>query len=324
MSSKSFGITNKTGPLLLFCIVTLLGGALIGEILQKKSSDNEQIKRISSPISPDLIKNLNLVKVSNSLGDFEIIRKNNRWWITNQEKNYFANEIVVEKMLNSLSKIKVERLHKNNTLNRNYFSLSTPIFKIFLNDQEFQFGLVNSIDDSTYLTFPSSQNIYQIEVFDFDFPSIGLNEILYTKLFLSNPREIKTLKLVINNRDVLSIKLEGNTWFDKRGRKLNEKKVNTFLIDLFSNKSDIVVDENKEGVYKEIDKVLKKPPYELVYTTVKGKKYKYSFSYPVRSLPSLNLERRKNIVLKSNLDYYPIVIEKSFLDVFKKRASQLR
>ncbi len=347
-SFRTATLTNKTGPVLGFCFIMVLISAIIGELSHTQTNAPRDNLKLRNPIPASTLNSIESIQISNSLGEVQLkklsaehLNPNNEkqsnhqdiWWVMT-ERPLYAKFNLAEKIISSLNSIQVEKVLENDTLNRDYFSLNNPVYSVTINqDWRLSFGLVNTIDNSTYMLVENlskikgakfSDKIYQIKILNFNFQSIDLQESIYTKVFPTSPQDITELELIINRTSRMKIELKNNQWIDKRNRILNQKLVSSYLIDVFSKSIDVLIDQDKENVYEEIDNILKKSDYILKYKNTSGKEYEYRFSYPLRSLPSLNLERRKYIVTRESKNYYPILLDKKFLDYFKMRSRQLR
>lgn len=324
MSSGVANLTNKTGPLLAFCFISLLIASVIGELSQTTNKNSNQSLLTKNPISKDILENIKVISINNSLGDFTVEKKDGLWWIR-KDRPLYANPNISEKLMESLRNIKVEKVLENDALNRNYFSLNNPIFSVTLNDLlKLEFGLINSIDNSTYFTFTGSKNIYQAKVLDFDIQTLNLNDIFYRQLFRAKPNEIVYLELITNRTSRLKLNYVNNQWLDQNKRVLNEKKVNSFLIDIFTRNADVVIDQNKDEVYSKVDRYIKNAPFELRFKNKSDRSFSYKFTNPVKELTPLEIEKRKYLLMKGNDDYYPILVDKDFVNIFSKRSRNFR
>jgi len=325
------GNKNKTSAWLLAAFVLLiLFSSLLSELFQAPDIDISKIGLFDNPIKSHNLANIKSLKLKNRIGIFEL--EKNEFWSLSSPRKLKANEIVIKNLIKEIMGIKVRKLYKNDQLNLASFGLDQPQseIKITFKDQtsyNFQFGVVNPIDNSTYLSLGDSDMLYHIENLNAKASALALSELIDSKIFSSLPLKTKQIKIFMgkNKNPYLNFSKVGNEkWSGISKRALSSEKVESFLFDLYNTKALMILDQLSVDVSASLKSYLERPQYRLEITDHQGNTFKYTVSYPLKAIAELKLEKNQAVLIKSNHRNFPFVVSKQTLKFFTTREKSFR
>lgn len=312
--------------LIMFAGVILIG-SLISEIFQKPDLENLSQNLIKSPIEPGIINNIKSISINNTLGEFKVENIQSKWWLVTPRKVY-AKETLIREIIKVFSSIEVKNIFPKDQINRNSFSLDQPIYTVEIEGdnktQSLSFGLINPIDNSTYLESDLHENIFQTSTLSSDLRSLGMTDFINSNIFNFNTENILKVKLTRNKRTVFNINYKEQNWYDSKNKVLSKSKVNEFLVNLLNYKADIIIDRTTEEQNNQISKRIGEHTHIIEFGLKNNSSYRFFISRPIRSLEGMKLERRKFILIQEESTYYPLLVKRQFLNSLNTRERSLR
>ena len=330
------------GPVPLITIITfafiVIGGALYTELFQKPEFEvaNNQIFR--NPIDINFLSNARSMKIKNTLGSYRVIKKSDvttSTWNVSTPRSVPAKNELINEMIQSLSQIKVRRTYPNDDINKDHFFLRNPNVTITLGtstdptdqDMSINVGLINPIDNSTYISISNSKLIYQINTIKFPFESIEFTDLIDSRVVPVSKDEIAEVAYFKGNSSssFFKIKRHQKQWIDSRKFVLRDDRVDDFLQNILSYNAQVILDQDSESRQEVSTRFLKAPIYRLKVTTMNGNSHLYEISKIVhKSYPELKIEKRQNILVKANYADHPFVLSKQFLQLFYRTEKFMR
>ena len=151
------------------------------------------------------------------------------------------------------------------------FSLTNPLSKLTLSNQkgeQFQisFGVVNPIDNSTYVKVHQRPYIFQISGQQLTLDALDLADFIDSKVFTESVDKIVNIDIYRTGRSkkaILSLKKIRDNWVGPKNNSLSQLKVTNFLKQITSIKSQMILDEKSNSVQKIIDQYTKSPLYTI-------------------------------------------------------------
>lgn len=320
----------------LFFLIVLVISGIFSEFFQAPSTVNKEFSKYHYLYHKEEIANIEKISLHNRLGDFDLTRKsfeNPQEWRLTSPRDLPASYDVIENILNTLEAIKIRKIFTKDSINLANFSLDSPMMKLDLfrkgaEKVTISFGLVNPIDNSTYLMASDKDVIYHIDSLNSSVEKLGLSDFVDSKVFTINKKNIQYLKIFRGEN--LKAKPQLLITQDKEGFKneskelLEPEKINAYFDELLSLKSHFILDKVSEKLKTTLDKVLAKPFYTLVIKTKDDLIYTYQITSILSSLPDLKIEKRQNFIIKSSNREHPTVLDKTHFTLFGKRKSSFK
>ena len=190
----------STLGLLGFTILIIFSG-LYSELFRPRVSKKlNKSQLLVNPIRKDILHELDEIKFTNFNNTFTLKRNETTWSLVSPVKMK-ASAQNIEKILNSLRDIEVKTLFKKDKVNIQNFSLNNPLMNIELKSklnevQKIDFGLINSIDDSSYLVVNNMNAIYQTNIISSDLVKLRLSDFIDTTIFPNNTIEVQKFEII--------------------------------------------------------------------------------------------------------------------------------
>lgn len=318
--------------LLLFFTLAIGVGAGISQFFQAPINNDNEINRYQNLFQPGQILGLREVVLKNSLGTFHFERADNNTntpWSMISPRNFPANSRLLNAIIDSLDDIKIRTVHQLDAINISNYSLDAPSLEISLigNDKKkshLKFGLVNPIDNSTFVTLSGQEAIYHIDNIKKPFGSLDLTDFINTKLISYNANEIKDLRIARQEKQTLLIVQKDDHWVGKNGKKLESDKVMRYFQTLTSLKSNIILDKVDGTQLEQIKKYFEKPLYMIKMTRKNGTVTEFEISPLVRQLTGLKLEKWKNVLFRDKSNQFVYILPKETLKYFSRSERNMR
>ncbi len=312
--------------MLMFAIVLIIGG-LASEFFQAPTSQNTALSRYQLLIKPEQIDQIESIQLDNRLGEFTITKDKSNQWALTSPRNLPSNTATVNNILNNLKEIKIRQILPKDTINISNFSLDSPLMKIKIayfggKENTLNIGLVNPIDNSTYVTFSNKEAIYHVDALKSSMEGLSLSNFIEPRVFTQDLNSIDNFKIyrgkIPSTKIRLSVKNEGDGWLDQSGNTLEPKAVEDYLRDVLSLKSALILDKRTEKLDKALTRFFANPSYTAEIQNKDGEKVFYEVSYLINTLPDIKMEKRQTFIVKASNRPHPYVIEKKHLNIFSK------
>ena len=323
---KSSYISSWLIGIFVFALVVLLG---FSELFQSESTNNKSLDILSNPIRADILANIKTIRLKNRLGSYTLTQ-NEGQWILKEPRLMPANKIAIEKILNSLKNVNIHTVHQYDPINISNFSLDNPIMVIDLFselDEQFKvnIGLINPINNTSYMTVSEQKTIYQTDILLNDLQSLELADFIDSFIFSVPLQSVKQVELFQRGvtASVNKLTKKDYNWKSKKYKTISntsvDKKINSILL----VKTHMIIDRQDEKVQNFIQNYMEKPLYTIKLKS-KDKDITYKVSTLINSLPELKLEKRQYFLMSASDRKYTYVIQKDFLSKFLIRYSDLK
>ncbi len=322
--------------LLIFFTITVVLSAGISQFFQAPKNVKAELAFYQNLFKPGEILGLKKLILKNSLGTFEFERLDHNpespWEIISPRK-LPANSAVINELIKELENIKIKAVHPLDSINISNYSLDNPYLELSLINHENKssdlvFGLINPIDNSTFVTLSGQKAIYHIDNIKTTYAKLELTKLVDTRIFTLAFKDVAKIEIfkIVNNRKRPNLYLEkvDNIWLGVNKLALDEKKVETFLEQFSSIKTNIILDKVSEKQQEEIARYFKDPLYNITITTKAGRAYHYETSALVKKLPNLKLERWKNILFKAKERNVVYILRKEKTKLFNQTSKKMK
>lgn len=321
---------------LLFFAIIVVVGAGVSQFFQAPLDIDKGINRYQSLFQPGQILGLREVVLKNSLGTFHFEREDNNKdspWSMVSPRSFPANSKIINDIVSGLQFIKIRTVHQLDAINISNYSLDAPSLELTLIDNDkkmthLKFGLVNPIDNSTFVTLSDQKAIYHIDDIKKSFGNLDLTDFINTNLISLNHNEIQKIKIRRQHKEsdkvTLKVEYKQNKWQGQSGNTLQSDKIMRYFEALTSLKSGIILDEVSTKQQEQIKQYFEKPLYSITISDRQGKDFKYEVSTLVRGLDGLKLEKWQNVLFRSKSSKFVYVLQKDVLKFFNRSEKNMR
>jgi hypothetical protein len=215
-------------------------------------------------------------------------------------------------------------------INLSNFALENPTVSVDLFTEldeqlKIQIGLINPINNTTYISVTDNDSIYQIDVFKTNFQSYRLSDLIDSSVFSPNLSEV--IEFTIFNRDYkdpTNVLIRGEeNWKSNKYKTITKENVDKKIEQILNINTHMIIDKQNEELKTMLDNYLEKPLYRVILKT-NNRKIEYKISSLLQAIPELKLEKRQYFLMTASDRQFTYVISKSNMDEFYIRYSDLK
>lgn len=314
----------STWVLSFFAFVLVIAG-LASEFFQAPVSTTKELEKYRQLFNKEQLQNVRELTFTNNIGSFTL--KNEGRWILTEPRHIDANKEVISKIIATIQELKIRKIYPKDAINISNFSLDTPSLSVSFNMgddvKHLQFGLINPIDSSTYVTLDDIDAIYHVENSGQDLEKLSLSDFVDSRIFTAKANEITSIKLYRQNEKTprVQLNIEDGLWRDSKNQ-VNNETVESFISEMLAIKSSIILDRKTDDLREKVTEAINNPLYRLEFTNLDNEIIHYEISSIVNTLPDLKIEKRQNFIIKASNRQHPFLVNKSFIEVFNKNQRQ--
>jgi hypothetical protein len=319
---------NQLSTLIIgvFTFVLVLA-AFVSEFFQAPTSTSQELTKLQYLFNDKDIKNIEVLSLQTGLVDFTVKNESGHWIMTSP-REIDANDETIGQILESLRNIRIKKIYPRDEINKANFSLNNPLSKVTLTYPDtkkrvLSFGLVNPINNTTYVSLDSEDAIYHVNLLSFRFEKTELANVIDSRIFSSTAKEVARLQISSRDSKTLDIEKNKNIWYSGK-RQLQSEKVETYLNELLSIKSAVILDRKTDRLSKKLSSYLDRPYFKMTLQNNKGEEITYDVSFIVNSLPDINIERKQNFIIRASNRKHPFLVHKNYMKHFYKKASSFK
>lgn len=327
--------TLSTWMILFFAGVLFITG-FYSDFFQAPLDINPEMSRYRSLFQPSQILGVRELILKNNLGTFHFEKSStspDTPWMMISPRKLPANSSLVKTILRDLNNVQIRSVHTNDPINIANYSLDAATLEVTLissNDKSstLKFGLINPLDNSTYVSLSDQSAIYHIDNISTTLNTLDLASFVDTRIFTFDPGSVNSIKIYRgseNSRNLnFSAEKSGLNWIGQNNVVLKTEAVKEFMGNLADLRSPLILDRVSEKMAEEISKYLEKPSFEIVVTDTSKNKYTYKISGLIRGLPGVKLEKWQNFIIQPSNREFPYVLNKKVLGLFQRSERVLR
>lgn len=326
INSKAYISTWLTALFTFFLLILLA----YSEFFQNTTQDNKSIDLLANPIRADIMANIKTIRIKNRMGSFVLNQQDNQW-ILKEPRIMPANIETINKVLDTLNNVHVDTIHQYEPINLQSFSLDNPIMIIDLYSKleetlQLKVGLINPINNTSYITVSGINTIYQIELLKNNIEQMNLSEFIESSIFSPKAAEIQEFHLFSRDQkeSLNSLTRSGNEWQSKRYKSISNQSVEEKLNEILNIKTHMIVDKVDDKLQTFIANYLESPIYTIKIKTIHDKNITYNISSLIKAIPELKLDKKQFFIMTASDRQYPYIIDKDFLDNFIIRYKDLK
>lgn len=325
---KNFFQKNFSTFLVSFFFILCIFLALFAEVFQSRNSEIDLAALYATPIQWRQFNELREVKLSNKNGEFILENMNplglleGPWQLTSPQA-LKVKSAVVEKMMSALRQMQIRQLFSLDAINLNSFSLDAPTATVTLNaisgrNLELKLGLINPIDNSSYMTFSGATQIYQIDPLSISLESYDLAQMAESQILALNIEAIQSFELVKENVSVFRWQKNADKWLTQLDAEITPEKIQKYFDKWENVKSSLVIEVGTPEQKIVLDRLLAAPQYLLRVQTLGGLRT-YTISPYSESIPGVNLGVNQFYILSTDEKKSFSFVEKAQLSFLDKK-----
>ena len=319
---------NFYGNLILSVFVlVLVAGTIMSEFFRAPERVNIELEEYRSLFVGRYLETVTGITLKNKLGTFEFHKvpdETEHIWLMKQPRQFPADNEVMDDIFSSLGKIKIREIYPNDPIYHANYSLDGALVELQLQDADgkenvVKFGLVNPIDNTTYIYSSRDDAIYHVDALGYGVESLDITDFVDARVFALSPRDINSLAIyrgTKRGRPLFSMKRDENKWIGKRDRELDTQQVVDYLNRLVAVKSLFIFDKTTEELQRVLDKLMSAPTYSVEIQDVNRISYLYKVMAIDDKLPGFRWEKKRNFIVKASNRDYPYLVDKDFLGTF--------
>ena len=322
--------------ILLLFFVVVVSAAFFSEMFQNHVKTGKQMIEQSKLFSNSDLSQIEKITLKNKSGEFVFERNSNTPnspWHMSAPRDLSANSVFIEKLFESLTVIKVKKIFPDEKINSSNFSIDKPTATLTLLDPNgittvIHFGLMNSIDNSTYLKIVSRPGIYHVEAPSVSLENASLLNLIESQIFNLNIDTIESLKIFKSNKKnlqpLVDLTKKGINWFGSEGAMLSIDKIDEFFQDLSVLKSSFILDKQSDLQKKQIAALSKNPEYTLIIKDNKENSIEYTISNLTHTINELDLKNEEFFVVTTSNSSTAYVVKKESLELFNQKSENFK
>lgn len=329
---KNFFQKNLSTFLVSFFFILCVFLALFAEVFQSRNSEMDLAALYATPIQWRQYNELRQIKLNNKNGEFILENTNpaglieGPWQLTSPQV-LKVKSAVVNKIMNALKQIQIRQLFALDAINLNSFSLDAPTATINLvslagRSFDIKLGLINPIDNSSYMTFTGATQIYQIDPLVISLESYDLAQMAESQVLALNIDSIQSFELVKENISIFRWQRNADKWLDQTATELDQEKMKKYFERWENVKSSLVLEMGNPDQREVIDRLLTNPQYLLRVQTLSGLRT-YTLSLYSETISGVNLGVNQFYILSTDEKKSFSFIEKAQLNFLDNKKGPL-
>jgi hypothetical protein len=326
-TSKKYEYLSNT--IIGLFLLLLIGAALLTDIFRPPTKSRVEITGIVNLFNAEELRPITKISLKNKSGDyiFEKLEKNqiSPWHMTSP-RDVTANSIFIEKLFHSLTSIKVKSTFPNDRITSSNFSLDKPNATLTLEVKDspkpiiVYIGLLNTIDNTTYVKISERNNIFQVEVPSVSLEDATILDLIESKIFSIDLESINSFKITFNKTGSPSINIhkQNSQWVDSNAHVLSVDKVEEYFQNLSVIKSSFVLDSQSDQQKKHISSLVRNPEITLVAEDNKKNIITYKISSLISTFPDIDLKNGPYFLVSISNNRTAYIVKREFLNLFNK------
>lgn len=307
-----------------FLLLLLLSAGLVSEFFKNPHTKDDG-RPYNNPFRHAFLEGITQIHITNRLGELIISREGSEGdkWMLTHPKEIEAGSTVIQHLLDSLKNIKIRKVYQKDQIHMANFSLDNPIFTVKLTNPQLgthslKMGVINPIDESTYILLGNDSQIYQIDSFRYPIETYTFSEFIEARVVPLDILKIRKLIFSFGGGDKVSFIKNENSWFNEKQIPLNGGKVRQFLKDLTTFKGQMILDKKLQIGNKTLTNYLSSNLHLLDITDVEGKNYHYEISRAIaEGVSELKINANESVVVRASNKEHLYIVDKDFLELLK-------
>ncbi len=283
-----------------------------------------------APIFDD--KNTKEILIQNRVGVYRFVQESDQWIMIDSkdgvvERKLPVKDSIIRELLDFTQRYQVLSEIQNNEINYKAYSFNNPLYSITYTDivdtkYRFRLGVNNTLNNSYYLFHEKADLILQLAPIRNSLAKLTQEDIVDPSIMHLNENQIVSLQVkkeqgnyVYKYSDLK--KIEGK-WYNSKKQPIETERLDSALKYLLEVKSSLVISENN---FKSINKKRRAQEASPAILTLEVQNssqdtYTYKIHQPERNLASLNISKKRNLIIESSLHNSLFVVDRKSLKIF--------
>ena len=280
------------------------------------------------------LENVKRLSLKNKSGEFTFERSDNEptsTWRMTSPRDISVNSVFVEKLFLSLNIIKTKKLLDDDKTNNSNFSLENPTAILTLTDSQdkkiiLSVGIMNTIDNSTYMKISARTGIYHVEAPSITLESITLADLVESSVFDINFNKMLSFKIFKKNSNtpIFEIIKKEGIWVNQEDKTLNIKRLEDMIDDFNTLKSSFTLDSPTDAQKKQTQSLLAAPEFTLKIEKEDKTNLLFKVSALTRSLIEVPLKDEAHFIINENHSPVIYIVKKDLLTLFDLTNDNLK
>lgn len=321
----------STISLLGFTFLILICAVYTELFRPQKVTDQKKTQLLVNPIRKDILIDLKFIEISNYNNTFRLEKIQTKWKLTNPIKMK-SDVTKVNSVIEALKMIEVKTILKKDKLNLQNYSLNKQLLSITIGStldesQTIKFGILNSIDDSSYLTVDDVNAIYQTNIVSEKMLKYTFSDFIDASIISTKLDEVQKLELIgaRDNKTLQIVQKVEENWISSKYNTISNESVENKISQILKVNAKVVVDDTDPETMIFLNNYIDNPKYKLNITSRGLNKFdQFIITYPTTSNASLKIDKSQNFIIKdvsANLIY---LVDIKYLSDFTIRYSDLK
>jgi len=315
-----------------FALILLFLG-LFAEVFDSRTEEVNLAQIYANPIPVIELQSLKSLRMTNKQGVFVLENTHPEGnvegpWQMVEPQALKVKADVIPKILDALNVIRVRNFHPLEPINITSFSLDNPTLTLNFattknKSYEIKMGLINPIDNSSYLSLSSQNQIYQIDPIEITLESYDLAQLVESRVLAINPDSLASLELYSAKGLEIKLLKKEDLWVDQNGLNLEIGKVKKYFERLEDLKSFSILTNLTGEQQKFMETAIATPVFTLKLISSQGVR-SYFVSEIKNGIPGMNLAKSNFYALSSEEKNSFVLIEKDQLKSFTIDSADLK
>lgn len=321
--------------LVLLAFIVLVGAtAFLSSVFKTPIKDHNQFIEQALVFNNKELENVTTLSLKNKSGEYSFERidgdTTSSWHMTSP-KDISSKSLFIEKLFASLSTIKTKKLLADDKANNSNFSLEKPTAILTLTDSEgkniiLSVGIMNTIDNSTYMKISGRQGIYHVEAPSVSLENTTLANLVESSVFEIDFSTILSLKIFKKNSKTphFEIMKKDGLWVNAEGKALDTKRLEDMVDDFITLKSSFIIDELSDAQKKQTQSLMTSPEFVVKVEKDDNETLIYQVSPITKSLPDVALNNEAHFIIIEAHAPVVYVIKGDLLNLFDIKNDALK
>ena len=318
--------------ILFLFFITVSLAAIFSDIFQNPIKTASDIIDQAKLFTMADLNQIHRFSLKNKSGEYIFVRNENNQaspWQMIAPREIAANALFIENLFKTLTTIKVKRIFPEVLINNSNFSIDKPTATLELIGQaeksiNIKVGLINTIDNSTYLKIAERNGIYHVEAPEISLEKVSLIDLIESQIFSLNVKAIVSFKINQNKKTILEIMKKNEEWVDSNKNIFLSPKVDDYFQELSTLKSTFILDTQTDAQKKQISEIIKNPEYLIIIVDNLKNTNEYRVSETIKSLSGIDLKDEEYFIVTTSNNTNIYVVKKDFIDLFNKKIDNLK
>lgn len=325
MLRQSQKLRNISTVIFILFILSLGGALIISHLFRAPPLTGKDIERYAILFTDEDLQDLGNIMLKNQLGSFQLEKKEGRWALKYPKQTQVEGSFV-EGFIETLKSIKIKKTFRPDPINMTNFSLNTPLVEIVLIKENgerkiIRMGLINPVDNSTYLNVSDQNIIYHIDALKTSLNALNLSDFTEAKIFSFNKDDLSAFKIFKGEKNENQIQLafsrSAEGWGGREGTLLNNSKVAGYLEKLLTLKS-LPLSSPSQEVLKKIEETQGAPLFTLELEGADHKIVTYKVLPLQNNFPELEITEKELAVIRASNKEFPNIVTRESLNFLEK------